>query len=150
MYINHVNCREIYYEYIINLNGGVTMNLFSSITEESFSYLISDYGFSEPVATDGSWKTTFLYVNDQIGIEIELNYRDMDIFIFMCKLDNGELPQNDNSVRRQLEEIIDVEPLKSNGDSTTIEQFETGITQKSMLLKNNISDILNTPEKVFV
>jgi hypothetical protein len=126
------------------------MNLFSSITEESFSYLISDYGFSEPVATDGSWKTTFLYVNDQIGIEIELNYRDMDTFIFMSKLDNGELPKNGNSVRRQLEEIIEVKPSRSNGDSTTIEQFETGITQKSMLLKNNISDILNTPEKVFV
>jgi hypothetical protein len=126
------------------------MNLFSSITEESFSYLISDYGFSEPVATDGSWKTTFLYVKDQIGIEIELNYRDMDTFIFMSKLDNGELPKNGNSVRRQLEEIIEVKPSRSNGDSTTIEQFETGITQKSMLLKNNISDILNTPEKVFV
>lgn len=126
------------------------MNLFSSITEESFSYLISDYGFSEPVATDGSWKTTFLYMNDQIGIEIELNYRDMDTFIFMSKLDNGELPQNDNSARRQLEEIIEVEPSKSNGDHTTIQQFEKGIAQKSALLKNNIREILNTPEKVFV
>jgi hypothetical protein len=74
----------------------------------------------------------------------------MDTFIFMCKLDNGELPQNDNSVRRQLEEIIEVEPSKSNGDSTTIEQFEKGIAQKSTLLKNNIEEILNTPEKVFV
>jgi hypothetical protein len=124
------------------------MNLFSSFTEESFSYLISDYGFSEPVATDGSWKTTFLYVNDQIGIEIELNYRDMDTFIFMSKLDNGELPQND--ARRQLEEIIEVEPSRSNGDSTTIEQFEKGIAQKSNLLKSNIREILNSPEKVFV
>jgi hypothetical protein len=124
------------------------MNLFSSITEESFSYLISDYGFSEPVATDGSWKTTFLYVNEQIGIEIELNYRDMDTFIFMSKLDNGELPQND--ARRQLEEIIEVEPSRSNGDSTTIEQFEKGIAHKSNLLKSNIREILNSPEKVFV
>lgn len=126
------------------------MNLFSSITEESFSYLICDYGFSEPVATDGSWKTTFLYVNDQIGIEIELNYRDMDTFIFMSKLDNGELPQNNNSARRQLEEIIEIEPSRSNGDRTTIEQFEKGIAQKSTLLKNNIGEILNTPEKVFI
>ncbi|OOE14606.1 hypothetical protein [Fictibacillus arsenicus] len=126
------------------------MNLFSSITEESFSYLISDYGFSEPVATDGSWKTTFLYVNDQIGIEIELNYRDMDTFIFISKLKNGEFPQNDNYVRKQLEEIIEVEPSRSNGDSTTIEQFEKGIARKSTLLKNNIGEILNTSENVFV
>jgi hypothetical protein len=126
------------------------MNLFSSITEESFSYLISDYGFSEPVATDGSWKTTFLYVNDQIGIEIELNYRDMDTFIFMSKLENGELTQSEKPARRQLEEIINVEPSRSNGDRTTIEQFEKGITKKSTLLKNNIEEILNTTEKVFV
>jgi hypothetical protein len=126
------------------------MNLFSSITEESFSYLISDYGFSEPVATDGSWKTTFLYVNDQFAIEIELNYRDMDTFIFMSKLENGELSQSEKLVRRQLEEIINVEPLKSKGDNTTIEQFENGITKKSTLLKHNLGMILRTPEKVFV
>jgi hypothetical protein len=126
------------------------MNLFSSITEESFYYLISDYGFSEPVATDGSWKTTFLYVNDQIGIEIELNYRDMDTLVFISKLENGKLPQNDKPVRKQLEEIINVEPSRSNGDSTTIEQFEKGITKKSTLLKNNIEEILNNSEKVFI
>jgi hypothetical protein len=129
------------------------MNLFSSITEESFSYLISDYGFSEPVATDGSWKTTFLYVNDQIGIEIELNYRDMDTFIFLRKLKEEESDKNQElgkPVRKQLEEIINVEPLKSNGDNTTIEQFEKGIAKKSKLLKQNLSNILRTPEKVFV
>lgn len=126
------------------------MNLFSSITEESFSYLISEYGFSEPIATDGSWKTTFLYVNDQIGIEIELNYRDMDTFIFMSKLENGELSENEKPVRKQLEEIINVQPSKSNGDNTTIEQFENRITKKSALLKHNLGMILKTPEKVFI
>lgn len=120
------------------------MNLFSSITEESFSYLINDYGFSEPVATDGSWKTTFLYENDQVGIEIELNYRDMDTFIFISKTENKDLLQ-----RRQLEEIINVEPIKSNGNNTTIEQFEKGIVTKSALLKKNLREILNTPHILF-
>jgi hypothetical protein len=120
------------------------MNLFSSITEESFSFLISDYGFSEPVATDGRWKTTFLYENDQIGIEIELNYREMDTFIFISKTENKDLFQ-----RRQLEEIMNIEPIKSNGDNTTIEQFEKGIANKSALLKKNIVEILKKPEKVF-
>jgi hypothetical protein len=128
------------------------LNLFSSITEESFSYLVNDYGFSEPVATDGSWKTTFLYVNDQIGIEIELNYRDMDTFIFMRKLEEGNVTNQDHDqpVRKQLEDIINVEPLKSKGDSTTIEQFEKGIMKKSILLKDNLGKILKTGDKVFV
>jgi len=122
------------------------MNLFSSITEESFNYLISDFGFSEPVDTDGSWKTTFLYANDQLEIEIELNYRDMDTFVYMRRIENDA---EDYSDRMQLEEIIKVEPVKSNGDQTTIEQFEEGIIKKAALLKSNLDLIINTKEKIF-
>jgi hypothetical protein len=128
------------------------LNLFSSITEESFSYLVNDFGFSDPVATDGSWKTTFVYVNDQIGIEIELNYRDMDTFIFMKKLENGKYLSDevsDQSVRKQLEDIIKTEPIKSNGNDTTIQQFEKGILSKAALLRHNLDQILNKPENVF-
>jgi hypothetical protein len=119
------------------------LNLFSSITEESFSYLVNDYGFLEPVSTDGSWKTTFLYVNDQIGIEIELNYRDMDAFVFIMKLENGKLPDHkEEPVKSHLEDLINVQRTKSNGDQTTIEQFEKGISRKSELLKSNIGGII--------
>jgi hypothetical protein len=119
------------------------LNLFSSITEESFSYLVNDFGFSEPVATDGSWKTTFLYVNDQIGIEIELNYRDMDAFIFIMKLETGKLPKHEEEpVKSHLEDLLKVQRTKSNGDQTTIEQFEKGIFRKSELLKHNIGGIM--------
>lgn len=122
------------------------MNLFSSITEESFDYLIREYGFSEPVDTDGSWKTTFLYANDQLEIEIELNYRDMDTFVFMRRLE-GEAEEC--SDRMQLEEIINVEPVKSNGDQTTIEQFEEGIVKKAALLKRSLDQIINKKEIIF-
>jgi len=122
------------------------MNLFSSITEESFHYLIRDYGFSKPVDTDGSWKTTFLYANDQLEIEIELNYRDMDTFVFMRRLERKAEKCSD---RMQLEEIINVEPVKSNGDQTTIEQFEEGIVKKAALLKSNLDLIINKKENIF-
>lgn len=122
------------------------MNLFSSITEESFDYLIRDYGFSEPVDTDGRWKTTFLYTNDQLAIEIELNYQDMDTFIYLRSLNHDteeQLP------RIQLEEILNIEPVRSNGDQTTIEQFEKGILNKAALLETNLDQIINKKEKIF-
>ncbi|MET3726956.1 hypothetical protein ABID52_000537 [Fictibacillus halophilus] len=122
------------------------MNLFSSITEESFDYLIRDYGFSEPVDTDGSWKTTFLYTNDQLAIEIELNYRDMDTFIYLRSLNQDTEEQLH---RIQLEEILDIEPVKSNGDQTTIEQFEKGILNKAALLETNLNQIIHKKEKIF-
>ncbi len=121
------------------------LNLFSSITEERFSYLVNDFGFSEPVATDGSWKTTFLYINDQIGIEIELNYRDMDAFIFIMKLENGKTPDHrmeEEPEKSHLEDILNIQRKKSNGDQTTIEQFEVGIFNKSELLRNHIAGII--------
>lgn len=121
------------------------MNLFSSITEESFNYLTREYGFFEPVDTDGSWKTTFLYANDQLEIEIELNYRDMDTFVFMRRLEHEADKRLD---RMQLEDIINVEPVKSNGDQTTIEQFKEGIVKKAALLKDNLDQILKK-EKLF-
>ncbi|MED1862477.1 hypothetical protein P4V41_03230 [Fictibacillus nanhaiensis] len=122
------------------------MNLFSSITEESFDYLIHDYGFSEPVDTDGRWKTTFLYTKGQLAIEIELNYQDMDTFIYLRSLNHDteeQLP------RMQLEEILNIEPVKSNGDQTTIEQFEKGIVNKAALLETNLNQIINKKEKIF-
>lgn len=122
------------------------MNLFSSITEESFDYLIRDYGFSEPVDTDGRWKTTFLYANEQLEIEIELNYRDMDTFIYMRRLDHK---LEERTPRIQLEEILNIEPVKSNGDQTTIEQFEKGIKNKARLLETNLNQIINKTEKIF-
>ncbi|MBD7964951.1 hypothetical protein [Fictibacillus norfolkensis] len=122
------------------------MNLFSSITEESFNYLIHDYGFSEPIDTDGSWKTTFLYTNDQLAIEIELNYRDMDTFIFMKKMSED---QECDVSRMQLEEIINIEPIKSKGDQTTIEEFEKGIVEKAVLLKTHLNQIINKKERIF-
>jgi hypothetical protein len=122
------------------------MNLFSSITEESFDYLIRDYGFSNPVDTDGSWKTTFLYANDQLEIEIELNYRDMDTFIYLRSLEHDPEEQ---SPRMQLEEILNIDPVKSNGDQTTIEQFEKGIVNKAALLETNLNQIINKKEKIF-
>ncbi|MGD6960972.1 hypothetical protein ACQCVB_02115 [Fictibacillus phosphorivorans] len=122
------------------------MNLFSSITEESFNYLIHDYGFSEPIDTDGSWKTTFLYTNDQLAIEIELNYRDMDTFIFMKKMSED---QECDVSRMQLEEIINIEPVKSKGDQTTIEEFEKGIVEKAVLLKTHLNQIINKKERIF-
>lgn len=122
------------------------MNLFSSITEESFNYLIHDYGFSEPIDTDGSWKTTFLYTNDQLAIEIELNYRDMDTFVFMKKMSED---QECDVSRMQLEEIINIEPIKSKGDQTTIEEFEKGIVEKATLLKTHLNQIINKKERIF-
>ena len=51
--------------------------------------------------------------------------------------------------RMQLEEILNIEPVKSNGDQTTIEQFEKGILNKAALLETNLDQIIHKKEKIF-
>ncbi|MDR7073387.1 hypothetical protein [Fictibacillus barbaricus] len=121
------------------------MNLFSSQTEESFSFLVSNYGFTNPIATDGSWKTTFLYENKEIVIEIELNYKDMDVFVFITQTENKKL--SNQAIKYHLEELINKNRIKSNGNQTTIEQFEKTIYTKADLLQSHVEGILANQSK---
>jgi hypothetical protein len=127
------------------------MNLFSSKTEECFSFLVTEYGFTAPTSTDGSWKTTFLFKYKQLGIEVELNYEAMDVFIYIVQLENGQAPEagEEPDRRTTLENVLDIPVTKSNGDETTIEQFEKGIARKAELLEQNIHTILTKSEAAY-
>jgi hypothetical protein len=117
-------------------NGGVTLNIFSSQTEETFSFLVDQYGFTDPVSTDGNWKTIFLYENNDLKVEIELNYDDMDVFVYMMKA------ENDPEHKKHLEEWMKAERVKSKGTETTIDQFEKTIESKANLLNTYLKEHL--------
>jgi hypothetical protein len=124
------------------------LNVFSSQTEETFSFLVNQYGFTDPIATDGSWKTTFLYEKNDITIEIELNYKDMDCFVYLLVSENDK--SSEQLIKKHLEEWINIERTVSKGNQTTIEQFEKAISRKSELLKNHLEDLLAELDKNIV
>jgi hypothetical protein len=113
------------------------LNVFSSLAEESFYYLINEYGFTKSDAIDGNWKTTFLYEKSKIGIEIELNYKDMDAFVYIFLLEEDKQDPYD---KIYLEDLLGIKRIPSNGNQTTIEQFEKNILQKSNLLKQSLEN----------
>jgi hypothetical protein len=78
---------------------------------DKFTFLQSEFGFSDPIWRRDVWITTISYLSKEIGIEIELDWRDLDVFILITKLDKGKLPRgyyvvNGRVCRLHLEEVL--------------------------------------------
>ncbi len=50
------------------------------------------FGFSEPVISHEDWSTTVTFMLSNIALEVEIDWRDFDIFILIVRLENGALP----------------------------------------------------------
>lgn len=49
-------------------------------------------GFSKPRVTEEEWTTTLTLKLTNIALEIEIDWRDFDIFVLVVRLENGDLP----------------------------------------------------------
>jgi hypothetical protein len=50
------------------------------------------YGFSTPLVKSEDWSTTITLMLTRIALEIEMDWRDFDIFVLIVRLENGNLP----------------------------------------------------------
>lgn len=50
------------------------------------------YGFSQPRVTQEDWLTTLTLMLTNIALEIEIDWRESDIFVLVVRLENGTLP----------------------------------------------------------
>ena len=78
---------------------------------KKFSFLQDKFGFEKPIFNRDKWNTTVSYLSKEIGIEIELDWRDFDVFILITKLYEGKLPEGyymskGKTCRVHLEEIL--------------------------------------------
>jgi hypothetical protein len=49
-------------------------------------------GFTKPRVTQEEWTTTLTLMLNNIALEIEIDWRDFDIFVLVVRLENGDLP----------------------------------------------------------
>jgi hypothetical protein len=105
------------------------------------AFLQENHGFMSPIVNRKRWCTTISYPADEIAIEIELDWRDLDVFVLVTKLENGRLPSgyyvsNGKKCRihfeRVLREVLKVDsghvkkalgfiPDRSQRDESTLE-----------------------------
>lgn len=64
------------------------------IVESIIALLVNlySYGFSQPQVTQEEWSTTLTLMLTDIALEIEIDWRDFDIFVLVVRLENGNLP----------------------------------------------------------
>jgi hypothetical protein len=82
-----------------------------SLALDKFSFLQDEFGLKKPILNRDRWNTTVSYLSKEIGIEIELDWRDLDVFILITKLDAGRLPNgyymfNGKTCRIHLEKVL--------------------------------------------
>jgi hypothetical protein len=63
----------------------------SAINE--FTELLQKQGFSAPIIQRNGWMTRIDYLKDSLGIELEFDWRESDIFLLVVRLKNGTLPK---------------------------------------------------------
>jgi hypothetical protein len=77
---------------------------------DQFSEL-ENYKFSKPVVKRDGWTTSVDWLGSDIAIELELDWREFDAFIFIVRLEDGQLPQgyyvsNGKPCRFHLQEVV--------------------------------------------
>lgn len=54
--------------------------------------ILDVHGFSRPKANREKWSTTVSSLSSDIAIEIELDWRELDVFVLVTALSDGKLP----------------------------------------------------------
>lgn len=72
------------------------MNEKRSITElaaTKFASLVSEWKFREPLIQEEKWMTRLSFLHDiGIAIEIEIDWRELEVFVLLVRLEHGSLP----------------------------------------------------------
>lgn len=63
------------------------------IALDKFSYLEKQMGLSRPIINRETWKTRISYLGKETGFEIELDWRELDAFVLLVRLEEGKLPK---------------------------------------------------------
>lgn len=53
---------------------------------------LAKYGFSRVLIARSAWSTVISCLSDKMAIEIELDWRELDVFVLVTALSNGKLP----------------------------------------------------------
>jgi len=78
---------------------------------DEFSELVSRWGFQSPKVSEEDWMTRIDYIKGDLAFEIELDWRDFDLFVLLVRLENGQLPSgyyvsNGRKCRKHLNNVI--------------------------------------------
>ena len=97
-------------------------------------YNLYAHGFSEPRVVQNEWSTSLILMRTRVALEIEIDWRDVKIFVLVVRLENGKLPSGyyvseGRPCRYHLQTVIS--DRKWNVDRTALETVTKGKKMKS-------------------
>ncbi len=128
--------------------------------------ILGVHGFSQPTAKREKWSTTVSSLSSDIAIEVELDWRELDVFVLVTALSDGALPygyyvSGGKKCRIHLEKVLkggcaisEAEirnslkkpPPRSKKDETTM---KSRVDDYMRLLEQHISTIKEQGLRVF-
>lgn len=126
----------------------------------AFADLAQHKGFKQPAVSKEDWMTRVDYLHEDIAIELELDWRDFDIFTLIVRLENGALPNgyyvsNGKKCRKHLTNIYTeqgwAKPSSkvSQGGKRTEADFRRAIETSKDLVMERLPDLLGKRETLF-
>jgi|688.fasta_scaffold705008_2 hypothetical protein len=126
-----------------------------------FNVLVQEHGFAQPSISKEKWITRVSYLHINIGIELELDWRDFDVFTLVVCLKNGALPSgyyidNGKKCRKHLANIcteqrwIKRDPTSSLNEIRTEADFKLAINSSKKMVIEHLSGLFEKGELLFV
>lgn len=60
---------------------------------QNFAILQSDYNFKPPRIRREGWITTVDFIRDNIAVELEIDWREFEVFLLIVRLEAGRIPK---------------------------------------------------------
>lgn len=75
---------------------------FKKIIEDSFLFLNTEYNFNLINVDDDDDYLSLIYKNQTTGVKITYEYRDANIFVYLYKLQDGQLVEDKTPISKEL------------------------------------------------
>jgi len=131
---------------------------------DRFSFLQSEFDFSEPVIKSDNLITTISYLSNEIALEFELDWKENEVFLLITRLTEGRLPNgyyvyNGKIVRKHLIRVLweyfnyriplSKREIKQAGNKNKQKTMEQWITEYENLLILYTRELLNKGVSLF-
>ena len=108
---------------------------------EQFAFLV-ERGFRAPTVAKEGWITRVDFVYDSIASEVEVHWRELDIFVLLVRLEAGRLPQGyyvSRGRRSRVHLLTLVAERKWPADSQVVSRLHASAPAGAR--KSNIADL---------
>jgi len=127
---------------------------------EQFSDIVDQYSFSTPAIGEEKAMTRIDYLGTNLAIELELDWREFDIYVLIVRLEDGKLPKgyyvsNGKKCRKHFVNIVREQgwSLGNFKISKKIRReendFKQDLVAHKALLLSHMNELLDTGESLF-